>query len=169
MSQATWSFMRFGISFTELPDGKFVQIGGEHEDHYDPDFCIYNDVVVHEPSGEFRIFGYPEDVFPPTDFHSATYVDGFIYIVGRLGYHGSRQLETTPVFRLNCTSWRMEPVHTTGDNPGWIYDHKCRIERTGYLVVTGGKICRWQDDKERLEDNVDTFCLDLTSMTWSRI
>jgi hypothetical protein len=24
-----------------------VQIGSEHEDDYDPDFCIYNDVFVH--------------------------------------------------------------------------------------------------------------------------
>ena len=169
MEQATWCFMRFGISFTELPDGRFVQIGGEHEDHYDPDFCIYNDVIVHEPSGDFQIFGYPDDVFPPTDFHSATYVDGFIYIVGRLGYHGSRKSGTTPVFRLNCTSWRMEPVQTSGENPGWIYEHKCRFDQTGCLIVTGGKICRILNDEEHHDDNSDKFGLDLVSMKWTRI
>jgi hypothetical protein len=36
-------------SLTLLPDGRAIQIGGEHEDYYDPDFCIYNDVFVHEP------------------------------------------------------------------------------------------------------------------------
>ncbi|HEU0201131.1 MAG TPA: ankyrin repeat domain-containing protein [Burkholderiaceae bacterium] len=39
-----WCAQRFGQSLTFLPDGRIVQIGGEHEDYYDPDFCIYNDV-----------------------------------------------------------------------------------------------------------------------------
>jgi len=26
----------------QLPDGRLVSVGGEHEDYYDPDFCIYN-------------------------------------------------------------------------------------------------------------------------------
>src|SRR5262245_20211093 len=69
-----WCFQRFGQSITQLPDGRIIEIGGEHEDHYDPDFCIYNDVVVHRGDGAFDIFGYPEDVFPPTDFHTATLV-----------------------------------------------------------------------------------------------
>jgi hypothetical protein len=33
---------RFGQSLTLLPDCRAVQIGGEHEDWYDADFCIYN-------------------------------------------------------------------------------------------------------------------------------
>lgn len=37
-----WCFRRFGATRTELPDGRIVYIGGEHEDGYDPDFCIYN-------------------------------------------------------------------------------------------------------------------------------
>ena len=41
-----WCFNRFGGTVTKLPDGCFVHIGGEHEDFYDPDFCIYNDVIV---------------------------------------------------------------------------------------------------------------------------
>lgn len=35
-------FQRFGSTVTVLPDGRLVHIGGEHEDEYDPDFCIYN-------------------------------------------------------------------------------------------------------------------------------
>ena len=168
MEQPTWCFSRFGGSFTELPDGRFVQIGGEHEDHYDPDFCIYNEVIVHDPSADFQIFGYPKNVFPPTDFHSASYVDGFIYIIGRLGYHGSRQFGTTPVFRLNCATWRMEPVQTSGENPGWIYEHKCQFENDGVFVVSGGKICNMRDGEEHHDENTDTFCLDLVSMKWTR-
>lgn len=38
-NRPAWCFRRYGCSFTELPDGRFVQIGGEHEDYYDRDFC----------------------------------------------------------------------------------------------------------------------------------
>jgi hypothetical protein len=41
-----YCFDRFGRTETRLPDGRVVYIAGEHEDFYDPDFCIYNDVVV---------------------------------------------------------------------------------------------------------------------------
>lgn len=37
-----WCFVRYGATRTKLPDGRVVCIGGEHEDAYDPDFCIYN-------------------------------------------------------------------------------------------------------------------------------
>ena len=83
-----WCFNRFGQSSTKLPDGRTVLIAGEHEDHYDPDFNIYNDVVVRHPDGKVDIFGYPVEVFPPTDFHTATLVGSRIIIVGCLGYHG---------------------------------------------------------------------------------
>lgn len=43
---AVFCFHRFGRTVTELPDGRIVLIGGEHEDFYDNDFFIYNDVVV---------------------------------------------------------------------------------------------------------------------------
>ena len=44
-----WCFDRFGQSSTKLPDGRTVLIAGEHEDYYDPDFYIYNDVVILHP------------------------------------------------------------------------------------------------------------------------
>jgi len=45
----TWCFDRFGRSTTWLPNGRVVLIAGEHEDSYDPDFCIYNYVVLVQP------------------------------------------------------------------------------------------------------------------------
>ncbi len=80
-----WCAQRFGQSISFLPDGRIVQVGGEHEDYYDPDFCIYNDVFVHHPDGRIEILGYPEDVFPPTDFHSATLVGERLVLIGSLG------------------------------------------------------------------------------------
>jgi ankyrin repeat protein len=50
-----WCAMRFGQSITFLSDGRIVLIGGEHEDFYDPDFCIYNDVFVHGVDGSIAI------------------------------------------------------------------------------------------------------------------
>ena len=37
-----WCFDRFGQSASELPDGRTVFIAGEHEDHYDPDFHLFD-------------------------------------------------------------------------------------------------------------------------------
>lgn len=169
MSEPAWCFSRFGMSFTELPDGRFVQIGGEHEDFYDPDFFIYNDVVVHERLGQFVIMCYPKDVFPPTDFHSATYVDGFIYIVGGLGYHGERHFGRTPVFRLNCETWKIEAVPSMGDNPGWIYGHKARFVEPAVIAISGGKICQEIDGEEQHVENEDKFTLNLSDKMWSRL
>ncbi|MEO0989609.1 MAG: hypothetical protein AAFX00_01520, partial [Pseudomonadota bacterium] len=49
--QPVWSFDRFGTSYTRLPDSRWVAIAGEHEDHYDPDFCIYDDVTIFDGKG----------------------------------------------------------------------------------------------------------------------
>ncbi len=168
MSEPAWCFSRYGMSFTELPDGRFVQIGGEHEDYYDPDFCIYNDVTLHDRSGKFQIMGYPKDVFPPTDFHSATHVDGFIYIIGGLGYNGTRQFGRTPVFRLNCETWKIEKITSSGDNPGWIYDHRARLVEQGVLLVSGGKICIEDGGTEQVIENGDRFSFDISRNVWAR-
>ena len=166
---AVWCFDRFGTSFTELPDGRFVQIGGEHEDYYDPDFCIYNDVFVHEASGTFQIFGYPRDVFPPTDFHTATSFQGFIYIIGGLGYHGQRQFGTTPVYRLDCKTWKIQLIETSGDNPGWIFKHKARLTDENVVTISGGTVCSDTTGQEMHIENTDQFELNLSTLTWRRI
>jgi hypothetical protein len=44
-----WCLRRFGTSETALPGGRTLYVAGEHEDWYDPDFCIYNDAIVREP------------------------------------------------------------------------------------------------------------------------
>jgi ankyrin repeat protein len=81
-----WCAQRFGQSLTSLPDGRIIQIAGESEDFYNEDFCIFNDVFVHQPDGTIQIFGYPREVFPPTDFHSATLIGKHIYVIGSLSY-----------------------------------------------------------------------------------
>ncbi len=160
-----WCHDRFGMSLTRLPDGRFIQIAGEHEDHYDPDFCIYNDVIVHDGKGGFEIYGYPEEVFPPTDFHSATLVGDWIYIIGNLGYVAQRGTET-PVYRLHVGTWIIERITTDGDSPGWIHSHRAVLEN-GSIRVSGGK--RYtvaSDGQQSLDDFHDTWSFDIRSASW---
>jgi hypothetical protein len=157
-----WCFDRFGQSLTELPDGRIIEIGGEHEDSYDPDFCIYNDVVVHDGQGNFQILGYPQAVFPPTDFHTATLVGNYIYIIGRLGYYQSRNYHQTPVYRLDCRSYQIEQVDTT-NSPGWIHKHRAEYLESGEIVISGGVIVDAKDSKQ----NSIEYRLDLKTLVWT--
>ena len=159
-----WCFQRFGQSLTRLPDGRYVEIGGEHEDHYDPDFCIYNDVVVHHGDGTFDIMGYPESDFPTTDFHSATLVPPYIYIIGNLGYPHQRRPGETPVYRLHCETWRIKKVETTGEMPGWIHGHKSTHLGDSRIRIRGGKVV--DGSEHALIDNSQSFILDLANFTW---
>jgi len=163
-----WCHQRFGMSLTHLPDGRFIQIAGEHEDFYDPDFCIYNDVIIHDGKGGFEILGYPEDIFPPTDFHSATLVAPWIYIIGNLGYSRSRGIET-PVYRWHTETGAMERVTTLGNSPGWIHRHHALLE-DGCLRISCGKIFHTgADGKGEITDNDAIHSLDLTAMTWRKL
>lgn len=168
LDRPVWCFSRFGTSFTSLPDGRFVQIAGEHEDYYDPDFCIYNEVIVHDRPGEFRIYGYPKNIFHPTDFHSATYFEGFIYIVGNLGYQGARKFGTTPVYRLDCQTWRIEPVPTSGDMPGWIYEHQCRLSGSELVIRKGTMAVQIEGEEQHIENDRE-FRLNLSTSIWRRV
>jgi ankyrin repeat protein len=162
-----WCAMRFGQSITLLRDGRVVQIGGEHEDYYDPDFCIYNDVFVHS-DGSIAIFGYPEEVFPPTDFHTATLVDDAIYVIGSLGYEGTRRYGHRPVHRLDVNTFRMERLDTSGEAPGWIYEHRAVRAGASAIRVSGGKIVTRNGAEEAHTENAAAFVLDIVSLLWRR-
>jgi hypothetical protein len=161
-----WCFYRFGQSFTKLPDGRFIAIAGEHEDSYDADFCIYNDVVVYDGLGNFQIFGYPQDVFPPTDFHSTTLVKDYIYIIGNLGYRPERRYSQTPVYRLDCRNYQIEPVMTTGNNPGWIYKHQAVYQEPGLIMISGGITVKGTQKEDSVPNEAEYF-LDLKTLVWS--
>jgi hypothetical protein len=165
-SGPVWCAQRFGQSLTRLPDGRIVQIGGEHEDYYDPDFCIYNDVFVHHPDGSVRILGYREAVFPPTDFHTATLMDGAIYVIGSLGYSGQRRHGHTPVYRLDLGSFGFSQVEARGDAPGWIHGHRAVRLSDHEIRVSGGKLATLAGDKEVHTANTRKFVLDLQRLAW---
>jgi hypothetical protein len=164
-----WCFDRFGQSKTQLPDGRIVLVSGEHEDHYDPDFFIYNDVVVRHPGGQIEIFGYPRDVFPPTDFHSATLVGNRIVMIGNLGYPEARMPSMTQVLTLDLVSFAISCVRTSGASPGWIHGHTTNLsEDKCAILVSHGKLDRG-GDAGSLVENIDDWRLDLTDWRWERV
>jgi len=163
-----WCFSRFGQTKTELPDGRTIFVAGEHEDFYDPDFFIYNDVVVAEVSGKISIFGYPTDLFPPTDFHTATLVGDSLILIGNLSYPENYKPGETQVLRLELDSWRISPIETSGTPPGWIHRHKALLSDTGKeILVTLGKIDR--GNGKALVENIDDWSLDLQTFQWTRL
>lgn len=163
-----WCFDRFGQTRTVLPDGRMVYVAGEHEDFYDPDFYIYNDVVIVDPSGDVRIFGYPIDVFPPTDFHSATLVDNAIILIGNLSYSKNRRYGQTQVLRLEIDTWRISSIETSGDSPGWIHRHKAEPSPDrNEIRIIGGEIDR--GDNTSLVENIDDWTLDCRTWHWNRL
>lgn len=167
--EAVWCNERFGQSFTALPDGRCVFIGGEHEDSYDPDFFIYNDVFVVERNGDIRIFVYPYSVFPPTDFHSATLVGNDIYIIGCLGYWPERKHRPFPVYKLSTSDFRIEHVPTHGDMPASIYDHVARLVDDKTIEVSEGKIQVLKGDSENMVPNDKIYRLDISTLQWTSV
>ncbi|MBI3206048.1 MAG: hypothetical protein HYZ29_31220 [Myxococcales bacterium] len=164
-----WCFARFGQSSTTLDDGRVVLVAGEHEDHYDPDFFIYNDVVVAHPDGRIDIFGYPREVFPPTDFHSATLVGNRLVLVGCLGYPGDRRPGETPVFVLDLEQLSVSGVSSQGTAPGWIHSHQARLCDGGAsIVIERGQLVRGGPD-ESLVENIDDWQLSLGDWRWTRL
>jgi ankyrin repeat protein len=161
-----WCAQRFGQSITFLPDGRIVRVAGEHEDGYDPDFCIYNDVIVHAPEGDVTIYGYPESVFPPTDFHTATLIGDNIYLIGSLGYQGTRQYGKTPVYRLDTTTFQIERVETSGNKPGWVYKHRAILSTPHEIRIFAGEILSLADGQEVHSNNSKAFILDIERRVW---
>jgi len=157
----SFSFWRSGQTETDLPDGRTVYIAGEHEDWYDPDFCIYNDVVVKNAHGDnCDIFLYPRSNFQPTDFHTATLVGNKIFIIGCLGYTDMREEGYTPVYELDLGTMAMKRLDVAGKGPGWLWNHTAEYdEKINTIIVAGG---------EGLDgNNTSRYALVLGELTWS--
>lgn len=159
-----WCFERFGMSATQLPDGRWVLIAGEHEDYYDPDFCIYSDVMVFDGAGGLEHYIYPQETFAPTDFHTATLFDDAIIIIGNLGYMTERRPEETPVYRLDLRDFSIQTPPSTGETPGWISNHRAR--RIGDAIeISGGRVWNGRE----LTPNASRFAYEPVSGRWLRL
>ena len=155
-----------GRTYTRLADGRVVYVGGEHEDSYDPDFCIYNDVVVVGPGGQIEIFGYPREIFPPTDFHTATLVGDRIILIGGLGYVEDRRPGHTPIYAIHLADFHISAVETSGKMPGWIFKHEAVLEPSEIITVRGGEVYGRNGDSCGCRQNVENYSLDVSSGIW---
>lgn len=117
--------------------------------------------------GIFLLYGYPKEVFPPTDFHTATLVDNYIYIIGNLGY--KVHTNETQVFRLDCDTFQIEKIETSGEKPGWISKHKAKFQPSSQIYITAGEIWTKIDGEVSHTDNSSDYILNLTTFEWSRI
>lgn len=161
-----WAFGRFGMTETTLPDGRLVRIGGEYEDWYDADFYIYNDVIVTDGAGQTEIFGYSEDVFPPTDFHTATLVEDRIIVIGGLSHRKLRK-DKVQLLALDTGDYRFERLDATGEAPPWLYEHSAENMEDGTIVVRGGLMI---DQRLPMSvENIDDWRLDLGTLRWDRL
>ena len=163
-----WAGCRLGQSRTQLSDGRVFWIAGEHEDFYDPDFFIYNDVIVEQPTGELRIAGYPTSVFRPTDFHSATATpdDAAILIIGSIGYPDDRREAVTPIYSLATDSLAITEVESFGNQPGWIHDHTATLSSDGMsILIRGGDVLT----ADGFVENIDEWLLSLGDFRWQRL
>lgn len=162
-----WCFQRMGAARVALADGRTIWIGGEHEDWYDPDFCIYNDAVVRRGDA-VEIYAYPREVFPPTDFHTATLIGRTIWIIGSLGYPEERG-DTTPVFALDTETYAITRVPHRGPCPGWVFHHGATLQPDGTSIeVRGGDFRTTKDGTERVGTNRNTFVFDTATGLWSQ-
>lgn len=162
-----WCNDRMGQTAVDLPDGRLVLVAGEHEDSYDSDFCIYNDVIVLHKNGSVEIYGYPGEIFPPTDFHTSTLTGNGIVIIGNLGYPEDRMSGQTQVFTLNVQSLAMNLTAATGECPGWISKHTAELAADGQSIkVTGGVV--WRAKNSHVE-NLDEWKLYLNDWRWERL
>lgn len=164
-----WTFERMGATRGPLPDGRVVCIAGEHEDFYDPDFYIYNDVIVLQPTGQIEIYGYPKELFPPTDFHTATLANDQVVIIGCLGYKDERRPGYTPVYSLDLSNYRISEVKTSGDMPGWISEHEASYDSNGLITIRRGHIVQEYRSQQRICNNFEDYSLDVTSGVWRRL
>lgn len=165
-----WCFYRMGATRTKLSDGRIICVGGEHEDWYDPDFYIYNDVVILGPDDGVEIYGYPKEVFPPTDFHTATLIGNQIIVIGGLGYESDRIPGFTPVYSLDSTTRQIKQITTQGESPGWIFDHKAEFDPVqGVIIVQGGQTFERKGEESFLRKNVEEYGFIVKEKRWQRL
>ena len=125
-------------------------------------------MVVYQSDSTFTILGYLKHIFPPTDFHSATLVGEYIYIIGCLGYRDERIYNETPVYRLHSETFQIEKIETSGEKPGWISEHKAYYQEQSQIYITGGKVFVRVEDRTNYVENDSDYILDLKNMQWSK-
>ncbi|MEM7261944.1 MAG: hypothetical protein AAF488_08125 [Planctomycetota bacterium] len=126
--------------------------------------------MVEHPDGHFEVYCYPKEVFPPTDFHTATFVGNSIILIGALSYPDDREPGVTPVYRLCLDTYRIEPIATHGTSPGWLSRHRAELTSEGdAILVQGGQVWEIHGDEGELIPTYEEWRLDLATAEWTRL
>ena len=122
-------------------------------------------------AASITIYGYPENIFPPTDYATATLLGDQIWIIGCLGYKESRDERPTQVRVLDTNDWSIHTLQCHGDDPGTIWGHQTEISSDGsHLLISGGeRHCRVLEMEARSLRNPNIHLLNLATHTWSLI
>jgi hypothetical protein len=125
--------------------------------------------VVFGPENEIEIYGYPKEVFPPTDFHTATLVGDEIIVIGCLGNVKDRRLGFTPVYSVNTKSFRISEMITSGMGPGWIFEHAAELSADSLTSIRGGQRVELKNGKQRFQRNNEEFSLHIRTGSWTQV
>ena len=92
-----------------------------------------------------------------------------IYLIGSLGYPGTRQYGETPAYKLDTRTFHIERLETAGTKPGWIYHHRAVLLSPHEIRIFGGEILSLSEDKEVHSDNSKEFILDVERRVWRTV
>lgn len=98
-------------------------------------------MTVVSPSGEIHVYQYPQNVFSPTDGHSATLIGNEVWIIGFVRYICERGTKAQ-VHVLDLTTMRISLRSTTGEDPGWLSHHTVTGVEDDVIEVEYGPKCR---------------------------
>jgi len=121
------------------------------------------------PRDVIEIYGYPKEVFPPTDFHTATLAYDQVVIIGCLGYKNERRPGCTPVYSLGLSDYRISEVKTSGEMPGWISEHETSYDPKGVITIRHGQLIQEHQGQQRTRRNFEDYSLDMRSGVWQRL
>jgi hypothetical protein len=122
---------------------------------------------VSDAAGRIEIFGYAQEAFPPTDFHTASLIAHPIIVMGKLSNPPNRK-ERAQVLLLDTGSYVFDRVDTNGAGPPWLYKHTAELVDEGdAILISGGLI----DDPNlpSVVENIDDWRLDTHTWRWDRL
>ncbi|MBO0699928.1 MAG: hypothetical protein J2P46_16135, partial [Zavarzinella sp.] len=90
-------------------------------------------------------------------------------VVGCLGYPDDRRPGRTPVYALHLSDFHIAEVPTTGQAPGWVFQHEATAQADGLITIQGGEVIEEREGQRRNRRNVELYALDTRSGTWRRL
>jgi hypothetical protein len=150
-------------------DGRVVYLGGDHEDSYDPDFCIYNDVVVFGPKTELRCMDIQKRFSCRSTFtrplSSATESSSLVV-------WATQTLAAWAIHRymsLTCQVFALPRSRPRGRCQAGSSSTVRNSNREVLSSIRGGELIEERGGGQRYRRNVEDYALDVGSGVWRRL